>query len=99
MVPSVQRRSSRSAAARTSAGTGRQLRHRGDTRSLGLESQVQHLADAHDRMELHLLANLLGNLLEVGSVPLGQDDLAEARGVRGQDLLLEAADRQDASLE
>jgi hypothetical protein len=40
---------------------------------------------------------LLRHLLEVGAVALGQDDALDARAVRREHLLLDAADREDAA--
>ena len=55
------------------AATGRLPRYRprlgrGDRR--GLERDVEHLADGHDRVEGHLLADLGGHVVEVGPVAL-----------------------------
>ena len=43
---------------------------------LGLERQLEHLADRHDRVEAHLLAHVLGDVVEVRPVALGQDHVA-----------------------
>ena len=45
------------------------------------------------------LADVRGDVVEVAAVALGQDHGRQARGVRGQDLLLEAADREHAALQ
>src|SRR5215207_6998767 len=48
---------------------------------------------------MHPLANVLGHVLQVAAVSLGQDHLGQARGVGRQDLLLQASDREHSSLE
>src|SRR3954470_11091216 len=64
-----------------------------------LESQLQNFADRHDRMEAHLLAHVIGQLVQVGPVPLRQDHVGQAGRVSGEDLLLEATDRQHSPLQ
>ena len=65
----------------------------------GSERRVEHLADAHDRVERHRLADVGGDVVEVAAVALGQDHLGDAGRVRGEHLLLEPADREHAALE
>src|SRR5205823_3350990 len=98
---SDQRRPRRSAARRTSSGTGGHSAQRHITGRLSgrLERQLEHLADRHDRMEGHLLADVLGYVLEVPAVAFGQDHVGQPGCVRRQHLLLEPADRQHAALE
>src|SRR3954454_3603040 len=64
------RRSRRSAARRTSSGTGLQLRQRTVRRRLRLERQVEYLVHGHDRVERHLLADVLGDVVQVAAVAL-----------------------------
>src|SRR5690606_36971020 len=45
-----------------------------------------------DEMELHRLARLLRDVAQVTLVPSGQDDAMDPGAVRGEDLLLHAAD-------
>src|SRR4030088_468995 len=109
MIDSCQRRSRRSAAWRTSMGTGWHLRGLrdidspplGDLRDLRrrLEREVEYFVDAHHRVEAHLLAYLLGDVVEVAAVALRQDHVGQTRGVRRERLLLEPADRQHAALQ
>ena len=47
----------------------------------------------------HLLADLLGDVVEVAAVALGQDHLGQPGRVRGEHLLLEPADRQHPALQ
>src|SRR4051812_23522384 len=68
-------------------------------RGCRLECELQHLADRHHRVEVHLLTNILRQIVEIGAVPFGQDHIGQAGGVCGEDLLLEAADRQHSSLQ
>ena len=68
-------------------------------RARRLERDVEHLADGHDRVEGHLLADVRGHVVEVAAVALGEDHVGEARGVGGEHLLLQAADRQHAALQ
>ena len=44
-------------------------------------------------MERHRLAHVRRDVVEVGAVPLGDDHIGQPRGVRGEHLLLEPADR------
>src|SRR5918999_4998875 len=85
-IESNQRRSRRLAAWRTSSGTGAHFRQRGTCRSLGrertlsrlgLERQLEHLTERHDRMEAHLLTHVLRHVVQVGPVPLRQDHVGE----------------------
>src|SRR4051794_7499149 len=64
-----------------------------------LERDVEHLADGHDRVEGHLLADVRGHVVEVAAVALGEDHVGQSGRVRGEHLLLQAADRQHAALE
>ena len=50
-------------------------------------------------MERERVADVGRDVVEVGAVALGDDHLGEAGGVRGEHLLLQAADREDAALE
>src|SRR6266702_3266507 len=63
------------------------------------ERQVEHLPDLVRQVEGHLVAHRLWHVVEVAAVAARQDDLLEAGPVGGQHLLLDAADRQDASLQ
>src|SRR6266516_2479946 len=90
-IETVHRRSSRSVTRRTCSGSGGQLRQR--MRRLRLERELEHLVQAHDRMEAHLLAHVLRDVVQVGAVALREDDVRETGGVGGQRLLLQAADR------
>src|SRR6185437_7071717 len=81
-----QRRSRRSAARRTSSGTGGHLRQRGIER--GLQREIENLVHGHDRVEAHLLADLGGDVVEVAAVALGQHHVGEPGRVGGQHLLL-----------
>src|SRR3954451_2558056 len=74
------------------------LRNR-SARGSRLECEVENLADGHDRVELHLLTYILGQIVQVGAVPLGQDHVRQPGRVRGEHLLLEPADRQHPSLQ
>ena len=65
------------------------------SRSATASTSVDALGD----VERHLLADLLGHVVEVAFVPLRQDDLREPGAVRGQHLLLHAADRQHPALQ
>ena len=49
------------------------------------------------RVKGHLVADLLRNVVEIATVALGEDHFGQPRGVRGQRLLLESADRQHAA--
>ena len=51
-----------------------------------------HVLDPH---EGHLAEHVAGDILQVLLVLLGQDELADALAMRGQDLLAQAAYRQD----
>src|SRR5438552_1234199 len=96
-IDSCQRRSRRSAVWRTSSGTGVHLREMRDI-ACRLQGAVEDLLDGHHRVEGHLLTDLLGDLVQVAAVALRQAHVGQARGVRGQRLLLKAADRQHATL-
>src|SRR5437764_13834041 len=98
MIDSCQRRSRRSAVWRTSRGTGSHLRETRDIASR-LQRPVEYLLDGHHRVEGHLLTYLLRNLVQVAAVALRQDHVGQTRGVRGQRLLLQTADRQHSPLQ
>src|SRR5881398_1230951 len=49
------------------------------------EGEFKHLVDLVDEMEGHVLAHLLGHVVEVSLVAGGKDDLLQARPVGGQD--------------
>src|ERR1039457_707237 len=66
---SSQRRSRTSAATRTSWVTGAQLRQRDI--AYRLERDLEHLPDGHHRVEADRVAHLLGNLIEIAAVALG----------------------------
>src|SRR5439155_19676470 len=67
---------------------------------LGLEERILFQRRAENVVhrvgedELHLLLRLVGHVHQILLVALGQDDALDARPVRGEDLLLDAADRQ-----
>src|SRR5918999_2770344 len=65
----------------------------GERGRLRLQREVEHLADRHDRVERHRLADVLGDVGEVASVALRQDHVGEPGRVGGEHLLLEPADR------
>ncbi len=62
------------------------------------QGDLQHVADVVGDVEGHLLANLLGDVLQVALVPLRNDDLLQAGPVSREDLLLDPTDRQDLAL-
>src|SRR5579862_2508210 len=97
-IETVQRRSRRSAARRISSGSGAHLRQRMCGR-LRLEREREHLAEAHHRVERHLVTDIGGDVVEVGAVALRDDDVGQPRCVRGERLLLQPADRQHATLQ
>src|ERR1700760_933103 len=78
-----------------SAGKG--LRRRRVRRRL--QRHVEHLVDGHRDVERHLVADLLRHVVQVAPVALRQDHVGQTRRVGGEDLLLEAADGPDATLE
>ena len=49
-------------------------------------------------MERHLLAHLLGDLVQIAAVSLGENHIAQPGRVRGKDFLFQAADRKHAPL-
>ena len=64
-------------------------------RGLGrLEREPQDLADVADRVHLELLEHLGRDVIQVRLVPLRDEDRGDPRPVRGEQLLLDAADRQ-----
>src|ERR1700722_1945743 len=109
MIDNCQRRSRRSAAWRTSKGTGWHLRagrdipgtSSGDLSDRGyrLQGHIEYFVNAHYRVEAHLLSNLLGDVVEIATVSLRQDHVREPRRMGGKHLLLESADRQHAALQ
>jgi hypothetical protein len=64
---------------------------------LGHERQVEDIVEVGDGVEHQGLADLGGDVLQVGLVLSGEDDLLDAGAVGAQDLLLDAADEQDAA--
>src|SRR5829696_5931534 len=68
-------------------------------RALRHQCVLEDLVDLAGQVEGHLLPDRLGDVLQVGAVALGDDDLLEAGPVGGQDLLLDPADGQDPALE
>src|SRR5207245_1540232 len=72
-IETVQRRSRRSAARRISSGSGVHLRQR--MRGARLERELEHLVEAHHRVEAHLPPHVLRNVVEVGPVALPDDDV------------------------
>src|SRR4051812_33345453 len=58
-----------------------------------LEGDGKHVAYVVGEMELHLGADLLGHIVEIGSVASGQHNLGETCPVSSQDLLLDTTDR------
>src|SRR6266566_4029534 len=64
-----------------------------------LEREPQHFLDSPGKVERHLLADALGDVVEVLLVALREDDLLQAHPVGGQHLLLDAADRQPQALQ
>ena len=69
------------------------------SRAGGLQRQLEHLFDAHDRVEGHLLADVLGHVVEVAAVALGDDHVGQPGRVGGEHLLLQPADRQHPALQ
>src|SRR5579864_6419983 len=63
------------------------------------ERPLEDLGDVVGEMELHLVAHLGRDVVQVGTVAGGEDDLGQPRSVGGQDLLLDPADRQHAALQ
>ena len=63
------------------------------------ERRREHVRVGVGEVERHRLADLLGHVLEIGPVALGQDHLGETGTVRGQHLLLDSADRQHLALQ
>ena len=64
-----------------------------------LEGGLEDLVHLADEDELELVLHLGRHLVEVGLVALGDDHALDAGAVRREDLLLEAADGQDAAAE
>ena len=50
-------------------------------------------------MEAHLVADAFGDVVEIGAVPLRDDHVGQPCGVRGERLLLQAADRKHPALQ
>src|SRR5829696_1097090 len=67
--------------------------------SAPIERGVEDLSDLADPHELHAVAQVLGEVLQVRLVAPGRQDAADARPLGGERLLLEAADRQDETRE
>jgi hypothetical protein len=42
-------------------------------RRVRLQRELEHLAQAHHRVEAHLVADVFGDVVEVGAVPLRDD--------------------------
>src|SRR5690606_32629602 len=59
---------------------------------LGPQSQLQSRLNPVEQVELHVLADRLGDLLQVAVVEAGDEDFLHAGAVRGQALLLDPAD-------
>src|SRR5215475_7124560 len=101
-MASAYRRPRRSAARRTSSGSGWQLRQRTGLRGEllidrgGLERQLEYLADQHHRMEGNLIPHVLGDVVEVAAVALRDDHVGDPGRVCGEHLLLQSADGQHA---
>ncbi len=53
------------------------------------QRQREHLIHRPDNMELHLVAHVRWNVIEIGLVALGHDHLSETRSVSGQHVLLQ----------
>src|SRR5216683_2596910 len=64
-----------------------------------LEREPQHFLDSPGKVERHLLADALGDVVEVLLVALREDDLFQAHPVGGQHLLLDASDWQHQPLQ
>src|SRR5258706_2353860 len=64
-----------------------------------LERESQHFLDSPGKVERHLLADALGDVVEVLLVALREDDLLQAHPVGGQHLLLDASDWQHEALQ
>src|SRR3954464_5875744 len=62
--------------------------------SAPIERGVEDLGDIADPHELHPVAQVLGEVLEVGLVAPRRQHALDARPLRSQRLLLQAADRQ-----
>src|SRR3954451_12312170 len=86
----------RSACARRSALGRHRARAAGARRARLrlLESLLEHLVDALDERELDLRQQALGEVVEIGLVELRRDHTGHPSALRGERLLLEAADRQ-----
>src|SRR2546430_9503382 len=75
-IARAQRRPRRSAARATSSGSGRHWLHRMKTRARlrpRLEGEIEHFAERHHWVEPHGIADVLRDVVEVGAVPLGDD--------------------------
>src|ERR1700722_12399341 len=76
-------------------GVGELRRRRGSLfRRLRLQRRRHRFLDSFEPDELHLAARDLGNVVVVAAVACWQHDALDAGGVRRDDLLLDAADRQ-----
>ena len=59
-----------------------------------LQRDFEHLSDLRDELEVEVLAQVLGDLVDVLLVASGRDHHPDPTALGGQRLLLEAADRQ-----
>ena len=73
---------------------GRAVRARPAPARRRRQGLAQHLVDRLDQHELHLIAQVGGNVVQVGLVARRQQHAPDARAVRAEHLLLDAADRQ-----
>src|SRR5207248_3221350 len=64
-----------------------------------LQGDSEHLVDGHREVEVHRVANLLGDIVEIPSVALRKHDIGETGSMGGQHLLLDATDRQNPTLQ
>ena len=63
-----------------------------------LKRQFKHLVDRHHGVEVHLLADLFGNVVKVAAVAFRQDHVGQPGGMGGERLLLQSADRQSSPI-
>src|SRR5437899_647391 len=63
------------------------------------EREPQHFLDPPGKVECHLLADALGDVVQVLLVALREDDLLQSHPVGGQHLLLDTTDRQHQALQ
>src|SRR6266436_3469309 len=64
-----------------------------------LERELQNFFDSPGEVERHLLADALGDVVQVLLIALRENDLLQAHSVSGQHLLLDAADGQHQTLQ